>query len=437
MDRDERRRHRPRVRRQPAADRRRSCPSGCRRSPTSPPSTAGRRCWPGWPSSGRRSPRSSAPASRPTFENTVVALERSGALLARAWNVFGNLTSSVSTPRLREIEREVAPLEAAHDDAIRLDPALFARIDAVHAARHDSRARRRGRPAGRALPPGLRAGRCAARRGRPAAAAPSSTRSCPTLSTTFGQNLQLATEAAAVRVADAAELDGLDRRGDRRRPPTAAADRGVEGYLLPLLLPTGQPVLAKLRNRGPAPPGVRGLARPGVRRGARQPSGRRADRPAAGRARPAARLRHPRRPGPRRLDRAHHRRGRRDARLDGPGRRWPTPRPRPRCSPRPRPATASSWPPGTGRSTASGSAPSATPSTPPRCGRTSSWTGCWSTASSTPPSCSTASASRRGPTWPATTPTSGCGRSATPTAPRSGSTSATSSPGRASAAARG
>src|SRR5688572_3902354 len=74
----------------------------------------------------------------PTFENTVVAMERSGALLVRAWNVFGNLTSSVSTPRLREIEREIAPLEAAHDDAIRLDPALFARIDAVHAARHDS-----------------------------------------------------------------------------------------------------------------------------------------------------------------------------------------------------------------------------------------------------------------------------------------------------------
>ena len=44
----------------------------------------------------------------------------------------------MSTPRLREIEREIAPLEAAHSDALRLDPALFARIDAVHAARHDS-----------------------------------------------------------------------------------------------------------------------------------------------------------------------------------------------------------------------------------------------------------------------------------------------------------
>ena len=77
-------------------------------------------------------------SAAPTFENTVVAMERSGELLTRAWSVFGNLTSSVSTPRMREIEREIAPLEAAHDDAIRLDPELFARIDAVHGARNDA-----------------------------------------------------------------------------------------------------------------------------------------------------------------------------------------------------------------------------------------------------------------------------------------------------------
>src|SRR5947209_11463791 len=74
-------------------------------------------------------------AEPPAFENTVVALERSGRLLRRAGAVFSNLASSVSTPRLREIERELAPLQAAHADALRLDPALFARIDAVHSAR--------------------------------------------------------------------------------------------------------------------------------------------------------------------------------------------------------------------------------------------------------------------------------------------------------------
>src|SRR4051812_47522699 len=73
-----------------------------------------------------------------TFENTIVALERSGRLLTRAEAVFFNLASTVSTPRLREIEQEIAPLEAAHTDALRLDPALFARVDAVHTARHEA-----------------------------------------------------------------------------------------------------------------------------------------------------------------------------------------------------------------------------------------------------------------------------------------------------------
>src|SRR3978361_797005 len=74
----------------------------------------------------------------PTFDNTVVALERSGALLSRAGAVFGKLASSLATPRLREIERELSPLEAAHADAIQLDPALFARVDAVHAGRAEA-----------------------------------------------------------------------------------------------------------------------------------------------------------------------------------------------------------------------------------------------------------------------------------------------------------
>lgn len=183
----------------------------------------------------------------PTFENTVVALERSGALLVRAWNVFGNLTSSVSTPRLREIEREVAPLEAAHDDAIRLDPALFARIDAVHAARHASGLDDEAvRLVERYHLDFVLAGAQLDQAGRQRLT--ELNRELSTLSTTFGQNLQLATEAAAVRVADRAELDGLSDE-EIAGAATAAADRELDGYLLALLLPTGQPLLAKLRNR--------------------------------------------------------------------------------------------------------------------------------------------------------------------------------------------
>ncbi|TYP86258.1 M3 family metallopeptidase [Blastococcus xanthinilyticus] len=186
-------------------------------------------------------------AEPPTAQNTIVALERSGALLDRAWSVFGNLSSSVATPRLREIEREIAPLAAAHDDALRLDPALFARVDAVHEGRSDAGLD----------PETLRlveryhldfvlAGARLDADGR--ARLSELNQELSELSTTFGQNLQLATEAAAVRVTDAAELDGLtpEEVGAAAR---TATDRGLDGYLITLVLPTGQPALTKLRNR--------------------------------------------------------------------------------------------------------------------------------------------------------------------------------------------
>ena len=191
-------------------------------------------------------------AESPTFENTILALEVSGALLTRAWSVFGNLTSSVSTPRLREIEREIAPLEAAHDDALRLDPALFARVDAVHEARHGVDGTGAGlddesvRLVERYHLDFVLSGAGLDEPGRTRLT--ELNQELSTLSTTFGQNLQLATEAAAVRVTDAAELDGL---GDEAvaTAAVAATDRGLEGYLLTLVLPTGQPLLTKLRNR--------------------------------------------------------------------------------------------------------------------------------------------------------------------------------------------
>ncbi|SDN44515.1 M3 family metallopeptidase [Geodermatophilus sp. DSM 45219] len=188
----------------------------------------------------------------PTFENTVVALERSGRLHRRAGAVFHNLSSSVATDRMREIERELAPLESAHADALRLDPGLFARIDAVHTARHDID--------GEGLALDAEAVRLVERyhldfvlsgarldaAGR--ARLTELNRELSELSTAFGQNLLLATEAAAVVVDDAASLDGLGPE-EVAAAARAAEDRGATGFLIPLLLPTGQPVLTKLRDR--------------------------------------------------------------------------------------------------------------------------------------------------------------------------------------------
>ncbi|RBY75083.1 M3 family peptidase [Geodermatophilus sp. TF02-6] len=183
----------------------------------------------------------------PTFENTVVALERSGRLYRRAAAVFHNLASSVATDRLREVERELAPLEAAHADALRLDPALLARIDAVHAARHDVGLDAEAvRLVERYHLDFVLSGARLDDAGR--ARLTELNRELAELSTTFGQNLQLATEAAAVVVSDPAALDGLGAQ-EVAAAAGVAADRGVDGYLIPLLLPTGQPVLAKLRDR--------------------------------------------------------------------------------------------------------------------------------------------------------------------------------------------
>jgi peptidyl-dipeptidase Dcp len=67
----------------------------------------------------------------PTFENTLVALDKSGALLTRVSKVFFNLNASNTNDTLQALETDLAPKLAAHADAILLDPALFARIDAL------------------------------------------------------------------------------------------------------------------------------------------------------------------------------------------------------------------------------------------------------------------------------------------------------------------
>lgn len=73
----------------------------------------------------------------PTFDNTIVAMEKSGALLNRASSVFYNLAGSNSNPTLRKIQGEMAPKMAAHSDNINLNPALFARIETIYNNRNN------------------------------------------------------------------------------------------------------------------------------------------------------------------------------------------------------------------------------------------------------------------------------------------------------------
>jgi peptidyl-dipeptidase Dcp len=76
-------------------------------------------------------------AEAPSFENTVAALDRAGRLFDRIGGMFHNLTSSETSPALQAVERELAPLFAAHDSKLYMHSALFARIDALHGRRRE------------------------------------------------------------------------------------------------------------------------------------------------------------------------------------------------------------------------------------------------------------------------------------------------------------
>jgi peptidyl-dipeptidase Dcp len=74
-------------------------------------------------------------SGEPTFENTIVALEKSGQILTRMLMVFYNKSSSDTNDNLDAIEEEIAPKLSAHQDAITLNPELFARIKTLHEKR--------------------------------------------------------------------------------------------------------------------------------------------------------------------------------------------------------------------------------------------------------------------------------------------------------------
>jgi peptidyl-dipeptidase Dcp len=71
-------------------------------------------------------------SEKPTFENTIVALERTGRLLDRAERTFSNLNACNTNPTLQKIETEMAPKLSAHRDAIHLNGKLFARIKELY-----------------------------------------------------------------------------------------------------------------------------------------------------------------------------------------------------------------------------------------------------------------------------------------------------------------
>jgi len=68
----------------------------------------------------------------PTFENTIVAMEKTGELLDRVDHIFSNLSSANTNPAIQKIETEMAPKQSAHQDAIFLNAPLFKRVETIY-----------------------------------------------------------------------------------------------------------------------------------------------------------------------------------------------------------------------------------------------------------------------------------------------------------------
>ncbi|WP_380157621.1 M3 family metallopeptidase [Kineococcus sp. R86509] len=172
------------------------------------------------------------------------ALESAGQLLGRVEAVFFNLVGTDADDALRAVQEEFSPRLSAHHDAVRLDPRLVARVREMH---EDTSLDLDGEP--RRLLEKLH--RDAARSGAlleevDAARLRELNEELSRLTTRFDVELLADTNALAVHLTDADALDGL-APSELARAASAAGERG--GYLVPLVLPTGQPVLESLRRR--------------------------------------------------------------------------------------------------------------------------------------------------------------------------------------------
>ena len=183
-----------------------------------------------------------------TFDNTLVALEKSGELLTRTSRVFYNLSGSDSNPERRKIQSELAPKMAAHSDNISLNPQLFARIKSLYNQRNDLKLDSESvRLIEVYYERFIRAGAELTEEQKTAIRALNEEHS--NLTTKFSQNLLAETKKIAVIVDSKDELDGLSD-AQITAAANAAKDAGHEGkYLLSITNTTRQPVLAQLSNR--------------------------------------------------------------------------------------------------------------------------------------------------------------------------------------------
>jgi len=184
----------------------------------------------------------------PTFENTIEAMERSGALLTRANNAFSAVIGANTNDTLQKVDEAVSPKLAAHSDAIFLNDQLYRRVKSLYDRMNSSNLT----PEQKALVE--RYNRDFVRAGAQLSEADkirmrALNQELSKLRTDFTKKLLAGTKAGALVVDNASDLAGLSD-AEIQGAADAAKSRGLTGkWVLPLQNTTQQPAQAELKNR--------------------------------------------------------------------------------------------------------------------------------------------------------------------------------------------
>ena len=184
----------------------------------------------------------------PTFANTIEAMERSGALLTRVAKVFFNLAGSNTNDTIQKIEAEVSPKLSAHQDAIYMNPKLFARVKAIYDSRNNSGLDAESKLlVERYYRNFVRAGALLSEADKAALTALNQEES--KLTTQFREKVLEDTASSAIVVDKKEDLAGLSD-ADIAAAAELAKEKKLDGkYVLALQNTTQQPALESLKNR--------------------------------------------------------------------------------------------------------------------------------------------------------------------------------------------
>jgi peptidyl-dipeptidase Dcp len=183
----------------------------------------------------------------PTFENTLVAMERSGRLRARASAAFNGVSQANTNPVLQKAKTALAPQIAAHMDAIRLNKMLFERIAAIYTKRASLKLDAESlRLVERQYTEFVHSGANLSDKDKEQLK--TLNKELSSLSDAFSKKLLEATKAGAYATQDKSALAGLSD-AQLAAAAQAAKGRSTNGFLIPPQNTTQQPVLATLRDR--------------------------------------------------------------------------------------------------------------------------------------------------------------------------------------------